>query len=554
MASVVHPYEYVALRLPSDAVRVEQLSPSTTVSLGKFGSFNTNHILGRPFHLTYEILDKPDTQDGNNLRIVSSIELNTDALIDGSLSADDDVVPGTTFNGNGVSEIQELMKSNQDTIDGPSAQTMSREEVEILKQDTIGTDRGIIDKLLGSHSVIDQKTAFSLAKYTLRKNKKHLRRFTVLPLDVSLMVDWIMNNKDFTRILDLRNETLGLMGCWANVHYFTDKNSELPMRRGRWLMFDDTGGLVIAAMAERMGILRAEHRNYHNNADSPCTSDESSQRLIPPDFEHRRRDALKRNVPAMSGRSNTITLIHANTQPNLTLLKYFGFDVNIPSPDHPLFTQLKTLSWLQLLEPEADPVYAEPDVVPPETLATMKSNRRGVYFRKRRRWERVKTVIDETQAGEFDGLIISSAMLPSSILHHTVPLLAGSAQVVIYNPYIEPLVEIADIYSTARRTAFLNTLPEQRKVPSQDFPLDPTLLLGPTIQTSRVRKWQALPGRTHPLMSAKGGAEGYLFHATKVIPAGGKVVARGKGIKRRKVDNANIAVTQGSSPIRIDEK
>lgn len=33
MASVIRPYEYVALRLPSDAVRVEQLSPSTYVHI-----------------------------------------------------------------------------------------------------------------------------------------------------------------------------------------------------------------------------------------------------------------------------------------------------------------------------------------------------------------------------------------------------------------------------------------------------------------------------------------------------------------------------------------
>lgn len=511
--------------------------------MGKFGSFNTNHILGRPFHLTYEISDGPDTQDGNNLRIVFSVELNADALIEGSLSADDDVVVDTTPNGNGVSEIQELMKTNQNTVDDPSSQKLSKDEIEILKQETVGTGRGIIDKLLQSHSAIDQKTAFSLAKYVLRKNKKYLKRFTVLPLDVPLLADWMMNNKDFTKILELRNETLGLMGCWANIHYFTDKTSESPIRRGRWLVFDDTGGLVVAAMAERMGILKAEHQDYPNNDNSPCSSDKSSRRLVPPHSENHRRDALKDNVPAMSGRSNTITLIHANTQPNLALLKYFGFDPNTPSLGHPLFTQLKTLSWLQLLEPESDPVCVEPELVAPEILAEMKSNRRGTYFRKRRRWERVKSVIDETQAGEFDGLVISSLMHPSSILHHAVPLLAGSAQVVIYYPYIEPLVEIADMYSTGRRAALLNIPPEQRKFPSQDFPVDPTLLLGPTIETTRVRKWQALPGRTHPLMSARGGAEGYIFHATKVIPAEGKVAARGKGVKRRKVDSANAAVT-----------
>ena len=135
-------------------------------------------------------------------------------------------------------------------------------------------------------------------------------------------------------------------------------------------------------------------------------------------------------------------------------------------------------------------------------------------------------------------MIVSSWTSPISILRHLVPLLTGAAQVVVYSPHVEPLVELADLYSTGRRTAYMNAAPADRFLPSEDFPLDPTLLLGANLQTARIRRWQTLPGRTHPLMMGRGGAEGYIFHATRVIPAEGKIEARGNTKRRKKSTKA----------------
>ena len=95
----------------------------------------------------------------------------------------------------------------------------------------------------------------------------------------------------------------------------------------------------------------------------------------------------------------------------------------------------------------------------------------------------------------------------------------------------------------ARRAAWISNPPEEavgktaeeleQWAGNDEFPLNPTLVLGAAMQTSRVRKWQVLPGRTHPLMTSKGGAEGYIFTAWKVKPAEGKVEARGKGRSRK---------------------
>lgn len=46
----------VLLRLPSSMTKQVVLEPGKTVSIGKFGSFPADQVIGRPFGPTYEIL------------------------------------------------------------------------------------------------------------------------------------------------------------------------------------------------------------------------------------------------------------------------------------------------------------------------------------------------------------------------------------------------------------------------------------------------------------------------------------------------------------------
>lgn len=459
-----------------------------------------------------------------------------------------------------------VMRTNRQTVDDPSSQIMSQDEIESLKREGTGSGKDLIAKILESHSALDQKTAFALAKYTLRKTKKYMRRFTVLPVDVPLLTHWMMTEKEPMKIMELREEVLSLIGSWSNVHFggsnavYCREDGTSQVGGGRWLIVDETGGLVVAAMAEKMGILyqrELDQRsdpvpNLHGafdygDADIANGAAEShnpgKEQITPSNRSNHTHQSL-----AMSAQTNTLTVLHANSQPNLSLLKYFLFDSTNPSSSHPLNNHLKTVSWLQLLSPSDDAGYAEPEVIPEDTLKTYKSGKRGNYYRKRRRWERIKSVVDETRAGGYDGLIVASFMNPATIIHHAVPLLRGGAQVVVYSPNIEPLAELADCYSTARRTAFLNNPTE---LPDDDFPLNPTLLLAPTIQTARCRSWQVLPGRTHPLMTGRGGAEGYIFTATRVLPVEGKVEARGR-FKRRKAGDGGKGDGTGSKQDSVD--
>ncbi|KKY22633.1 putative trna (adenine-n)-methyltransferase non-catalytic subunit trm6 [Phaeomoniella chlamydospora] len=486
-------------------------------------------------------------KDDYPLRIVPAAELHADALIE--QSEVDAAANGDQATPEGSTPIDDS-KNNRNIVDDPASQKLTMEEIEALKGNSTGAGRDIISQILQSHTAIDQKTAFSLAKYTLRKNKKYLRRFSIVPLDVPLLAEWMLTERDAVRIMELRNETISLLTSWANVHHDgSNPGSTDYISPGRWLVVDDTSGLMVAAVAEKLGILHLPESESEPQ-DSEAPNDEN----VPPEDSPESKPKRKRHhqIAQMSSSTNSITVVHSASQPNLSLLKFFNYDPNDPSSNHPLYTNLKTLSWLQLLSPETDPTYHEPPYFLPSEVSTWKSSKRSAYWRKRRRWERVSSVINTTRAGGFTGLLIASWTSPISILNHLVPLLAGSAQVVIYAPHIEPLVELADVYSTSRRTAYINqrqetaiTTPEETEndvatpprsfTPTPDFPVDPTLLLGSTVQTARIRRWQTLPGRTHPLMMGRGGAEGYVFHATKVIPAEGRVEARGKVSKRRKV-------------------
>ncbi|KAF2404170.1 Gcd10p-domain-containing protein [Trichodelitschia bisporula] len=565
MQTHIRSKDQIVLALPSGLLKILEIQPHTNISIGKFGTFSANLLLGRPYHFTYEILDQQDGQSDSQLRVVPPSELNAESLADvvptPNESRDEKIETDDGCEFEIVGENGEvIMRNNRLTIDDPSRQALTMEEIEELKKASTGSGKEIVAKIMAAHSALEEKTSFSLAKYTLRKTKKYIRRFTVLPLDVG-MLSQIMLEKDPWRIMELREETLGLIASWANIHHsgFDGLHPlEGTQGAGRWLVLDDTGGLVVAALAERMGILYPTD----TSDDEPTTSDPTTTANSPepaPRIVHPR---------TQSATNNTLTLLHSNAQPNISLLKHFGYVFEDPSPTHPLHTHLKTLTWLQLLDPTADQLYREPPTIPDETLATLKSGKRGAYHRKRRRWERVKRVADETAAGDFDGLVMASHMQPAGVLAKLLPLLRRGAPIVVFSPTVEPLTELMDLFSRERKAAFVRGVQGREQgdgappFDEADFPVNPTLVLNPMLQTARAREWQVLPHRTHPMMTSKGGAEGFLFTGTRVEPAEGRVEARGKFQKRRKVaagdvsgavKEANSALKEADEAIKVSE-
>lgn len=672
--SLIQPNAWVALRLPNGSTRLLQITPNTyehpsphlelptsaycardpnplqgadhapanrTISLGRYGTFPTNLIIHRPYNLTYELQDKAPSSDSfNRLRVVPASELHADVIaedeaavaspsVQASAAPEDAIISATdgieySLVDNETGAV--VVRSNREIIDDNARQTLSWQEIEALKRD--GTDAGkdLIAKLMLSHTGMDQKTTFSMAKYKLLKEKKFLRRFTVLPVDVSNFGNHAIHERDANKIMEMREEMVGLLGCWGNVHSSgvdhaqlgdaphttkteqeeMDEVTNMPQPEGtRYLVVDDTGGFLVAAMAERMGVLyprtEEEEGAVHGSQQPPTSSTKPASKTTGPDanstvmantedasqpdltpavkrdHDGNPKDDATRPIssdgaqplkkrPQMPRKSdfhipfattNTMTLIHTNGQPNLTALNYWGYDSTNPNHGpHPVHDHLLPLSWLQLLEPDFDSVYStEPPLKSADEVASWKPNRRGNYHRKRRRWARTRYIVDSTRAGGFNGLVVASTMDPISVLRPLLPLLEGGAPVAIYSPHVEALAQLADCFSVARRAAFVgqNPPPEaagktaeelERWEGTDDFPLNPTLLLGVQIHTSRARRWQVLPGRTHPVMTAKGGAEGYVLSAWRARPAEGRIAARGKFHKKSRT--AGVSTAEGT--------
>ncbi|POS73438.1 tRNA (Adenine-N(1)-)-methyltransferase non-catalytic subunit trm6 [Diaporthe helianthi] len=626
--SLIEPNSWVALRLPNGTGRLLQIVPNMIISLGRYGSFPSNLILHRPYHLTYELNEKSPSSDAfTRLRVVPASELHADVLAEEDAAASSSSRPDSAgpeepiisaTDGIEYSLVDNetgavVVRSNREIIDDNARQTLTWQEIEALKRDGTDSGKDLIAKLMLSHTGMDKKTTFSMAKYKLLKEKKFLRRFTVLPLDVSNFGSYALHERDSNKILEMREEMVGLLGCWANVHYSSVDQDELdatetPARTEqeemdeikkpkqpegtRYLVVDDTGGFLVAALAERMGILYPKTTTEEDEANGlPQTQDGAQKEASAPkapaaedtvmantqdepqpewkaavkrdhdrnpkDEERPKKHNVQRkpdfHIPFAT--TNTMTLVHTNGQPNLTALNYWGYDSTNPNhPPHPLLNHLLPLSWLQLLEPEMDTVYAtEPAMKTADEVASWKPNRRGNYHRKRRRWARTRHIADTARAGGFSGLVVASVMDPISVLRPLLPLVASGAPVAIYSPHVEPLAQLADCFSVARRAAFM-AQPEvaggrsaeelERWEGTDDFPLNPALLLGVQLHTSRGRKWQVLPGRTHPIMTAKGGAEGCVLTGWKARPAEGKIAARGKFQKKGR--SAGIGTAEGT--------
>lgn len=101
---------------------------------------------------------------------------------------------------------------------------------------------------------------------------------------------------------------------------------------------------------------------------------------------------------------------------------------------------------------------------------------------------------DELFAGEFSGLLIASQYDPSSILARLSPYLAGSASIVVYSQHLQIVAEL------------------QNKMRAE------SQYLAPSVTESWLRRYQVLPGRTHPTMVTSGSG-GFLLHATKMYAA-----------------------------------
>ncbi|KAF9111863.1 tRNA (adenine(58)-N(1))-methyltransferase non-catalytic subunit trm6 [Mortierella sp. AM989] len=339
-SDTINAGEHVFIKMPSDNVKCIVLKPNTTISLGKFGSFKANDIIGRAWGNTYEIYDKD-----NKTRIYHLDEIN---------------------------EVEETENNNREIVDDGSSQKLTLEQIKTLKSEGLKgelTGKEIVNKLKESHATFDKKTAYSQAKYLQKKGKKFHKIFTpIKPTTYSVNEYFYIKNP--AKIRDIRMDTLSQLLSYSNVHAGC-----------KLLVVDDTQGMVVSALAERMGGI------------------------------------------------GTILGLYDGDNPHYDVLKYMNFNQDI-------LDSVKVLSWLRIHRPADEKT---PDELQDVTKLTGK-DLEG-YHRRMKAY----TIVEEARKilfqGDFDGVVIASQYQPESIIPKLLPYVRGSRPVVVYHPSKEALLE-----------------------------------------------------------------------------------------------------------------
>lgn len=409
MSSCFRAGQHLFIRLPSENFKIVQLDEHSLINLGKFGSFQADDIIGHPEGFTYEInpditltiVDDPDHFDNEDQGLGS----------------------------------EQAMTGDMIRKEGP--QELNSAEIEEFKKQGL-TGKDIIERVQQGHGAFHLKTEYSKEKYLKRKKQKFLQRFKPEHIGSSELIE-IYLDKDPQRILNISVETLALMLNYGNVR-----------PGGNYLVVDETPGILVAAILERLGS------------------------------------------------SGSITLAHENEHPNLDCMKYLDI------PEEEMAERLYCISWLDLLNPSETKDFVEQSA---EQLAALKSQQRGQYFRQRERYRKLRWIQQKIKTTGFDGLLVMTRLDLSTLAPRVLPLVAGSRPVVFFSEYKEVLVDLSLRLKSDLR------------------------VLAPTIVETRLRRFQTLPGRIHPLMTSRGHG-GHLLWGIRVIPTG--VNAAGYGQQQRK--------------------
>lgn len=370
------------IRLPSNGLKIAEIKEGSSVNLGKFGVFDLEGIVGYPFGQTFEVLD------GRKVRPVRSTTYGNVDTSEPVEEAEETPEPEESENATPVPEtlsekIDYLKRldiksseTNRELVDiGNATQGLSMEEIETLKKTSKGANVGeaIIDNLIKSHVNFNMKTKHSQEKYLKRKQQKFLRRFTVEYLGSSQLLQYYLE-KDSSKVLDMSEETLGLLLSLGNIQ-----------SGGRYLVIDETGGVVVSGLLERMR------------------------------------------------GSGEIVLVHENEHANLSALEHSNIPQNV---QHKM---IKTLNLLQFFEPETEKV--EWNDLSEEELKEMKSNKKAHYHRRRQNAIDTNAAIENATRGKFDGLIVASTLFPPTLLNRLVEKVGGSRPMVVYSQFKELLVD-----------------------------------------------------------------------------------------------------------------
>ncbi|WVQ70752.1 hypothetical protein IAR50_000274 [Cryptococcus sp. DSM 104548] len=435
----------VMLRLPSDLIKSIIVDKETLVQLGKYGSFPATELIGLHYDITYEIVAGSGSGSGSGAPAVDESATEEPAG-EGSekkkgkkqkkvWKGKEVAVSKSNPGWNNVLRpmkparladviVDDVAETNELIEDLPedSKGMLTQEEIVQLRAQGLTGDE-IIEAQQARHESFKLKTDFSKEKWRRRKEKKFYQ--TVCPMAPTIPnLLYHYTSRSANTILYLRDDTLSQMLTMANVR-----------PGGRYIVVDDTGGLVTAAVLERMG----------------C-----------------------------EGR--VLLMTDNDSPPSWGVLQTMNFTRR----------ELEAVKWLNWLQAEesyersAAPAADEPEPTNPQK-AGVKQRRRAAQIAE------LNNTRNELHLGGWDGLIVASNLSPLSVVPRLTPYLLGSSPLVVYSPYQQVL---ADLLSWSKKDpSYLNdTLSESwertyQVLPGRTHPMMVTSATGGYI-------WSAI--RVHP--------------------------------------------------------
>ncbi|KAH8102396.1 Gcd10p-domain-containing protein [Cristinia sonorae] len=208
----------------------------------------------------------------------------------------------------------------------------------------------------------------------------------------------------------------------------------------------------------------------------------------------------------LGGKGRLITICDVDSPPAYPVVTHMNFSKEFTTP------VMSSLNWATADE-DYTPVLPSSE----PTSGSYKSDAQKTRLNKRKiASNALFQTRDELFNGEFDGLIVASQYDPFSIVQKLFPYLAGSASIVVHSPQVHVL---SDLHG------------KLRDIPGY---------LGPAITEAFLRRYQVLPGRTHPMMNASGSG-GFILHVIKIYddPNASSVMAHRHKVKKLRAENTS---------------
>lgn len=486
-----------------DRLTFARLHPSATLKIGSTRC-SLAPLIGSPYGSVFELQKGP--KGPCLVRIpATSKETALAQTNDGPASRD-----GLIGDPSSTTEI--IQRDNRNLVDDNTAQKLSADDISRMRRDCL-SGKEIIEALLEHSTTFHNKTAYSQEKYKVKKQKKYapclvLRR----PSARRICETYFMKSPQ--KIGFMRMDMLGLMLSLANVGAHTEV-----------LVMDMVGGLLTAAVAERIGGFGSVCSVYHSGKPPPMDivgllnfSSAMASRIfrasiwdVSAAFKQNATNTMSditNSVETMSGlqksctssdspaRSCDITMndvVESNSEKKDDEAVY-AEDGNAATEAGRIAASVHCTTCQEAVSTVQDgtTVCVDEDLVAADNCQDHCRNRIVANARIKPWRHASSSEISMWAKYGFTSLLIGTPeMEPWSIAQELLPLLCCSSPFVIYHSYLQPLVECMHQLQANKMAVALEIL-------------EPWL-----------REYQVLPSRTHPLMQMNANG-GYVLSGIKV--------------------------------------